>query len=71
MSQPIILLDITKFVGISIYVKDLKCMLCVYCRKLRDADEQNRELMASVAKREEGLHQNNVRGFEFSIRFNV
>lgn len=41
----------------------LKCMLCVYCRKLRDADEQNRELMASVAKREEGLHQNNVRDF--------
>lgn len=38
-------------------------MLCVYFRKLRDADEQNRELMASVAKREEGLHQNNVRGF--------
>lgn len=35
------------------------------CRKLRDSDEQNRELMASVAKREEGLHQNNVSSAPF------
>lgn len=61
----IILPNITKFVFqyMSGIWSDLKCMLCVYFRKLRDADEQNRELMASVAKREEGLHQNNVRGF--------
>ena len=40
-----------------------KCLNSVsdyICRKLRDTDDQNRDLLSTVAKKEESTHQINV-----------
>ncbi len=34
-------------------------LLCIY-RKQRELEEQNRELLSSITKREDSIHQNNV-----------
>ena len=37
-------------------------------RRLQDAEDKNRDLLTTVARREEALHQNNVRSLKSSNR---
>ena len=36
-------------------------LLLLYFRRLQEAEDKNRDLLTTVARREEALHQNNVR----------
>ena len=34
--------------------------VCLLCRRLKESEDENRELHAGMAKREESIHQNQV-----------
>lgn len=45
---------------LSFFDKERTKINCSFYRRLQEAEDQNRELLTTVARREEALHQNNV-----------